>query len=72
MSGPVFLSCWQAAIQEADGGSCMMLAGGGQDARDVALVGAARQSGELLPNGLGCKPRVRLPLLWGVIGGLGN
>lgn len=26
--------------QDAQGGDCMLLAGGGQDARDVALVGA--------------------------------
>jgi len=25
--------------QDAEGGGCMLLAGGGQDARDVALVG---------------------------------
>eukprot|EP00931_Biecheleriopsis_adriatica_P057315 TRINITY_DN33992_c0_g1_i1.p1 TRINITY_DN33992_c0_g1~~TRINITY_DN33992_c0_g1_i1.p1 ORF type:complete len:703 (-),score=137.07 TRINITY_DN33992_c0_g1_i1:32-2107(-) len=30
----------EAAVEDAAGGSCMLLAGGGQDARDVALVGA--------------------------------
>ena len=29
-------------LQDAEGGCCTVLAGGGQDARDVALIGAAR------------------------------
>ncbi|CAJ1384167.1 unnamed protein product [Effrenium voratum] len=39
----------EAALEEADGGSCMMLAGGGQDARDVALVGAGTDVDQFEP-----------------------
>ncbi len=36
-----FLATSAICSQDAEGGGCMLLAGGGQDARDVALVGVS-------------------------------
>eukprot|EP00434_Breviolum_minutum_P022635 symbB.v1.2.019974.t1/scaffold1632.1/size108648/14 len=43
------LTFQQAATQDAEGGGCMLLAGGGQDARDVALVGAGTDVDQFEP-----------------------
>mmetsp|Transcript_24508 Transcript_24508/g.56900 ORF Transcript_24508/g.56900 Transcript_24508/m.56900 type:complete len:685 (-) Transcript_24508:18-2072(-) len=38
-----------AASEDADGGACTLLAGGGQDARDVALIGAGTDVDQFEP-----------------------